>query len=91
MKRIISIILTFTILLSMAVTASVSAATATTAEPYDIVKWDGTIITDNKGTTTTGPVVSGNLYPTGGITTTKYQISLLAGGTGTASPRYHEY
>ena len=67
----------------MAVTASVSAATATTAEPYDIVKWDGTITTDNKGTTTAGPVVSGSLYPTGGITTTKYALSVLAGGTGT--------
>jgi len=83
MKRIISIILTFTILFSMSVTASVSAATATTAEPYDIVKWDGTITIDNKGTISEGPVVSGSLYPTGGITTTKYAISVLSGGTGT--------
>ena len=83
MKRIISIVLTMAMLLAMVVTTPVSAATTTTAEPYDIVKWDGTIVTDNKGTVSTVPVISGNLYPTGGITTTKYQISVLQGGTGT--------
>ena len=81
LKRIMSVLLTLTMLLAMVVTAS--AATATTAEPYDIVKWDGTIVTDTSGTVSAGPVTSGSLYPTDGITTTKYAISVLKDGTGT--------
>ena len=81
LKKIVSVLLVLTMLVAMSVITS--AADITTAEPYDIVKWDGAMMTDNQGSVSAGPLKSGNLFPTGGITTTKYQISVLSGGTGT--------
>ena len=84
LKRILSALLVLTVLLvTAATTVTVSAATATTAEPYVIKNWNGTIVTDTAGTTSVGPLKSANLYPTAGINTQRYQISLLSGGTGT--------
>jgi len=87
LKRILSVFLVLTMLLSMGVIAS--AATATTAEPYNLVMWDGTLITATDGTTSTGAVVSGTLYPADGKIAKntsgalRFGISVLSGGTGT--------
>ena len=87
LKRIMSVFLVLTMLLSMGVIAS--AATATTAAPYNLVMWDGTLITGTDGTTATGAVVSGTLYPADGKIALdnkgnkRFGISVLSGGTGT--------
>ena len=87
LKRILSVFLVLTMLLSMGVTAL--AATATTAEPYNLVMWDGTLITATDGTTSTEAVNTGTLYPADGriaVNTSgakRFGITVISKGTGT--------